>query len=541
MHRSRPQGPRRAGRCSIVTFVALVWLPRALNSSARRLHVLAPTVTPLLITALLLAALVGTTAVPSAAAAPKTPNFGPAIEGYPRYEVEDGCDPTEKPGAQQMRDLLLATYGSAWTNIVRKCSPADSGHEEGRSVDWSRDVDVPAQKAQVDDFLTWLLATDAHGNKHAMARRMGVQYVMWNGLIWGAYSPSKGWQPQKSGDCSASTSSDTFCHRDHVHISLTWDGAWAKTSFYTGEVAACLSGAGCPVSRLSGDDRYATSVAIGRAAYPSSSTVVIASGENEHLVDGLVAGPLARRLSAPVLLVPGSAVPAVVTRELTRRGARTAVLVGGEAVLDKDVVQDLRDAGITTVDRVAGADRYATAAKVAERVGGDSAVVASGNDANLVDALGAGGAAARHGMPILLTAGTELPGATKGALRGRTSVVVAGGLSAVGPRVYDQLPSPTRVGGADRYATSAALATHFARTVDADTVSVASGADANLVDALPGAALGRLTLLTAPTRLPAPTRAFLTGPASVQEAVALGGPGAISDSVLRTVSSELGG
>lgn len=507
-----------------------------MNLTVRRLPALA-----LLVKALLVTALVAATAAPAAAVVPTVPEYGPSIDGYATYTREDTCSPTEKPGSQRVRDLLLATYGPAWTNIARACSAANSGHEEGRSVDWARSIDVPAQKAQAEEFLTWLLATDSHGNKHAMARRMGVQYVMWNGQMWGSWAPTKGWQPQSSGNCSASTSNDTVCHRDHVHISLGWEGARAETTFYGRGVAACVSGADCPVSRLAGADRYATSVEIGKAAYPSGATVVIANGENEHLVDGMVAGPLARKLAAPVLLVPGTAVPAVVTRELTRRGARTAVLVGGRAVLSDGVVQDLRDAGITTVDRVAGGDRYATAAQVAERVGGTSAVVASGRDANLVDALGAGGAAARHGMPILLTAPTGLPSHTKGALRGRTSVVVAGGLGAVSSRVYDQLPAPTRVGGVDRYATSAALATHFARTVDAGTVSVVSGADANLVDALPGAALGRLTLLTAPNSLPASTRAFLTGPASVQEAVALGGPAAVSDGVLRTVSSELGG
>ena len=59
-------------------------------------------------------------------------------------------------------------------------------------------------------------------------------------------------------------------------------------------------------------------------------------------------------------------------------------------------------------------------------------------------------------------------------------------------------------------------------------------------DALPGAALGYPTVLTSPGRLPEVTRRYVESK-NVRTAVALGGPGAVSDGVLRTVSATLGG
>jgi hypothetical protein len=70
---------------------------------------------------------------------------------------------------------------------------------------------------------TWLLATDSHGNPHAMIRRFGIMYMIWNKQIWKAYQPSKGWQ--------AYTGSNP--HTDHTHFSFSWDGADRQTSFWT--------------------------------------------------------------------------------------------------------------------------------------------------------------------------------------------------------------------------------------------------------------------------------------------------------------------
>ena len=61
-----------------------------------------------------------------------------------------------------------------------------------------------------------------------MARRLGIQYVIWNKRIWGSYNASAGWRAYTGANK----------HTDHVHISFTWAGANMNTSFWTGRVGS---------------------------------------------------------------------------------------------------------------------------------------------------------------------------------------------------------------------------------------------------------------------------------------------------------------
>ncbi len=294
------------------------------------------------------------------------------------------------------------------------------------------------------------------------------------------------------------------------------------------------------VQRLAGDDRYATAAAVGRTAFPTGQDVVIVSGEQASLVDGLVAAPYARSLKAPVLLATSTSVPQATLDEIARRGATRAILVGGKGVLGPKVVNTLRRAGLD-VSRLAGDDRYATSAAVARAFGkAPSVVVASGVAANLVDAAAAGGPAAATGQPILLVPRSAVPAATQQALTalGARSAVVVGGTGVVTDQVTAALGAAglsfTRLAGADRYGTAAAVATAYEARVGTDAVLLASGHDTNLVDSLTGGVLGRITLLTAGASAPAPTAAWL----SVRQVPLLlvaGGAGAVPDGVVEAL------
>ena len=71
----------------------------------------------------------------------------------------------------------------------------------------------------------------------ANARRLGVMYIIWNNRIWGAYRPADGWRPYRAAPSTPSPGSDTACHRNHVHLSLSWAGAMGRTSWWTQAVA----------------------------------------------------------------------------------------------------------------------------------------------------------------------------------------------------------------------------------------------------------------------------------------------------------------
>lgn len=185
--------------------------------------------------AVIAAALLTTLSGP-AAAAPPAPRFGPVIEGYARYVAPERCRPRPKPGVIAFRDLLLETYpDSTWTVIERACSgTATSDHQEGRALDWARDATDDTERAQVEDLLGWLLATDAYGNPHAMLRRLGIVYLVWDRRIWGTWSQA--WEVycvQEAKRCRDPESGAALDpHTDHIHISFGWRGARMKTTFW---------------------------------------------------------------------------------------------------------------------------------------------------------------------------------------------------------------------------------------------------------------------------------------------------------------------
>lgn len=123
-----------------------------------------------------------------------------------------------------------------------------------------------------------------------------------------------------------------------------------------------------PVVRLSGDDRYKTSVSISMEGWESSEYVVLAAGEgDDKFADALAGSPLAYALDAPLLLTPTNGLDASVRDEILRLKAKRAVLLGGYGVISADVENELYNMGIY-VERLWGTDRYRTAVTIGERV-----------------------------------------------------------------------------------------------------------------------------------------------------------------------------
>ncbi len=190
------------------------------------------TTTALLIaTVLALLATVIGTAVPAEAAAVRAARsaYPAAIEPLARYQAQTTCSPTAKPGVADLAARLLRAYPTTRSlGIVRACSVGGtSEHKEGRAFDWGGlNAAKASDRDRVQKFTTWLFKTDKYGNRYAMARRLGIQYLIWNRKIWGSYSAASGWRKYTGANS----------HRDHVHISFTWAGARKKTSFWTGKV-----------------------------------------------------------------------------------------------------------------------------------------------------------------------------------------------------------------------------------------------------------------------------------------------------------------
>lgn len=160
----------------------------------------------------------------------------PTLDWQAEYQGQKLCSDWAKPGAVKLSKLLADTYGEYTTYIIRSCStPGISEHEEGRALDWMVNVEKPEEKAKAESFLNWLTAPGPQGELGAMARRLGIMYLIWDDKMWRVYRPEDGWQEYSGCSNKQSDAYDTSCHRDHIHISLTWDGAYAKTSFWTGK------------------------------------------------------------------------------------------------------------------------------------------------------------------------------------------------------------------------------------------------------------------------------------------------------------------
>ena len=163
------------------------------------------------------------------------------IEGLAAYVPANSCSPRARPGTEKLGRLLVDTYPGTSFGGSRACpATANSEHHEGRAVDWMNSVRDARQKKQAKAVIAWLFAPDAEGRPYANARRLGVMYVIWDNRIWGAYRPGDGWRAYNG--CTAKSkqkkSLDSACHRDHVHLSLSWEGAMGRTSYWTATVAA---------------------------------------------------------------------------------------------------------------------------------------------------------------------------------------------------------------------------------------------------------------------------------------------------------------
>lgn len=296
--------------------------------------------------------LILTTSADAAPPKPNTPRFANAIEDYAPYEGNTICDVVNKPGAVKIADLIRATYGSDESiGIARNACYTTSEHNDGRALDWMVDATTKAGKAKADAFLSWLLATDDDGNRDAIARRMGIMYMIYNKRIWRAYG-DPGWGPY----------SGTNPHTDHIHISLSYDGSTGRTSFWNRKPLGepCVNGAlTSSAPRVETDPMRYVSVSPTRLASTDSGTGLL-SGPCRLFHDG------GRRVDVQVAgagPVPGRGVAAVALNVAMRRPNWDSALRAGPTGGD-----------IPSVRRVSAEQNQISSASMVLPVGADGKV-----------------------------------------------------------------------------------------------------------------------------------------------------------------------
>jgi hypothetical protein len=158
------------------------------------------------------------------------------IDDY-QYDHAKDCRKNPTPGANALVAWLGGNAGGSFWGIMR-CErwgkDSASLHAEGRAIDWHLNVHNGADRREAKRLINLLLAPDRAGNPHALARRMGVQEIIWNCTSW--YSGSEGMRPYSTCYDSKGRKKkidDTTAHRDHIHFGLNWPGAKKRTTFWS--------------------------------------------------------------------------------------------------------------------------------------------------------------------------------------------------------------------------------------------------------------------------------------------------------------------
>lgn len=306
-------------------------------------------------------------------------------------------------------------------------------------------------------------------------------------------------------------------------------------------------------AREAGATRYDTAVAISQATYRAGecTNAVLATGEG--FPDALAASGLAGTVGGPLLLARTASLPSAVATELVRLGVTKVWLTGGTGALSASIEASLA-ALDCDVERVAGANRYATAAAVAAKVAelrgpafAGRAFLARGDD--FADALAVAPASAAQGFPVLLTRTSALPAETAAAVTALDigDIVVVGGTGAVSDAAAAEAAAlgavVTREAGANRYDTAAKVASRCVTEGWLDDAFAGVATGRSFADALGGGvsagAKNGVLLLTDPSSLSAPTSAFISAHPSLAAVAVFGGTGAVSPTVLAQIDALL--
>jgi hypothetical protein len=158
------------------------------------------------------------------------------IEDY-GYDDADRCVKAAQPGARALQGWLEHNVrGESW-GIVRceKWGPNEfSVHAEGRAIDWHLDAHNAADRRAAERLAGMLLAPDSLGNPQALARRMGVEEMIFDCGYWGAgMTQFEQYDPCYKHGKRRKRVDPTVGHINHLHIGLTKAAAARRTSFWS--------------------------------------------------------------------------------------------------------------------------------------------------------------------------------------------------------------------------------------------------------------------------------------------------------------------
>lgn len=207
------------------------------------------------------------------------------------------------------------------------------------------------------------------------------------------------------------------------------------------------------VERISGQDRYETSVKVAQKV-GISSKIVIASGED--FPDALSVASIAAEKQMPILLTPKAELPNIVKEYINKNKIELSYIIGGEGAVSTKVENE-----VPKPKRLSGKDRYETNTAILNEfknelnfdniyvAAGDGVVSSSGKKEGFADALSGAPLAARNSAPIILTYNTVsdpvkgFMDSSKAMFTPETKVIAIGGNAVVSENIMDTLDGAT--------------------------------------------------------------------------------------------------
>lgn len=203
-----------------------------------------------------------------------------------------------------------------------------------------------------------------------------------------------------------------------------------------------------PASRIGGADRYDASLNFIAESFRGRTSVVVYVATGANFPDALSAAASAASVSAPVLLVPGTApsLPTETRAAVRKLGATHLIVVGGPNSISPLIETELRSiAGVQEVTRVGGADRFEASDNINRQTFTapvHTAYLATG--LNFPDALSGAALAGSTSSPLFVVKPNCVPEAVLTTMRQLEveEVVLLGGENSLSPLVASLLPCP---------------------------------------------------------------------------------------------------
>ena len=249
------------------------------------------------------------------------------------------------------------------------------------------------------------------------------------------------------------------------------------------------------VKRIAGDTRIDTAIQLAKSEFNKKVNNVILSTADNY-PDALSGSVLAYQQKAPILLVGHTQEDRNKVLEYIKDNVNPAgnvYILGGTGAVGEDVVKQIKSMGFANTIRLGGIDRYETSAKIADYLKaaqGTPVILVSGR--NYPDALSVSSPGAVNQYPVLLVNNGDIDNYVKNVLSELKpdKIYIIGNEGVIRDNIKNNLEQITalksdnivRIGGDDRYKTSAAVAKYF--NLPGQSICVTTGR--NFPDALAG-------------------------------------------------------